>query len=78
MGEHNKWTLSELLGLPDWELTALEAEGIIGYAPINPRGVQRPSLDEQVRQGRLQRYESDYREQIEQEYGIDTSAPPTG
>lgn len=73
MGEHNKWAFMELLGLSEEQITALEAEGIIGYAPTDPRGVQRPSLDEQVRQGRLQRYETDFREQIAKEYGIDTT-----
>ena len=73
MGEHNKWVLMELLGHSEEQIAALEAEGIIGYAPTDPRGVQRPSLDEQVRQGRLQRYETDFREQIAREYGTDTS-----
>ena len=45
-------------------MTALEEAGIIGYGPTNPRPVQRPSLDEQVRQGRMQRYETDYEEQV--------------
>jgi crotonobetainyl-CoA:carnitine CoA-transferase CaiB-like acyl-CoA transferase len=74
MGEHNQWALAELLGQSKDEIEALEAAGIIGYAPTDPRGVQRPSLDEQVRQGRLQRYEPDFREQIAREY--DTGALP--
>ena len=39
-------------------------QGIIGYAPDDPRPVQRPSLDEQVRQGRMLRYETDFQEQV--------------
>jgi benzylsuccinate CoA-transferase BbsF subunit len=50
MGEHNKVVLSQLLGHPAEELAALEAEGVIGYAPTNPRPVRRPSPEEQVRQ----------------------------
>jgi benzylsuccinate CoA-transferase BbsF subunit len=73
MGEHNKWALMELLGHSAEQIAALEDKGIIGYAPTDPRGVQRPSLDEQVRQGRLQRYETDFREQIAREYRTDTS-----
>ena len=68
MGEHNQLVLAEILGYTDSDLEALEAEGVIGYAPTNPVGVQRPSLDEQVRQGRLQRYESDYAETVAREY----------
>ncbi len=68
MGEHNRLVLYEVLGYTDADLEGLEAEGVIGYAPTNPVGVQRPSLDEQVRQGRLQRYESDYAETVAREY----------
>ena len=64
MGEHNSLVLSKLLGKTAEELAALEASGIIGYAPTDPRPVQRPSLDEQVRQGRMQRYETDFEEQV--------------
>ena len=64
MGEHNDGVLRELLGLSDEEMDRLEGEGIIGYAPDDPRPVQRPSLDEQVRQGRMSRYETDFQEQV--------------
>ena len=64
MGEHNSLVISELLGRTSGELAALEEAGIIGYGPTNPRPVQRPSLDEQVRQGRMQRYETDFQEQV--------------
>ena len=64
MGEHNFLVLSELLGKTAEELAALEEAGIIGYGPTDPRPVQRPSLDEQVRQGRMQRYETDFQEQV--------------
>ena len=45
-------------------LRGLEEEGVIGYSPDDPRPVQRPPLDEQVRQGRMLRYETDFREQV--------------
>ena len=64
MGELNSLILSELLGKNGDELAALEEAGIVGYGPTNPRPVQRPSLDEQVRQGRMQRYETDFEEQV--------------
>lgn len=68
MGEHNRLVLSGLLGHSDEELAALEKEGVIGYSPSNPRPVQRPSLEEQVRQGRMQRFETDFAEQVESYY----------
>ena len=64
MGEHNDFALRELLGLTAAEVERLEADGVIGYAPSYPRPVQRPSLDEQVRQGRMLRYETDFQAQV--------------
>ena len=64
MGEHNHLVLRELLGMTASEVSALEEKGVIGYAPADPRPVRRPSLDEQVRQGRMQRYETDFQEQV--------------
>ena len=64
MGEHNNLVLSGLLGKTAEEMAELEEAGIIGYGPTNPRPVERPSLDEQVRQGRMQRYETDFGEQV--------------
>ena len=69
MGEHNRAILAGLLGHSEADLARWEAEGVIGYVPANPSGTRRPSLDEQVRQGRLQRYETDFREQISRVYG---------
>ena len=73
MGEHNDYVLQELLGMDREEVQELEQRGVIGYAPDDPRPVQRPSLDEQVRQGRMLRYETDFREQVERAY-----PPPSG
>ena len=71
MGEHNQTLLGELLGKTDAQVAELAATDIIGFAPLTPRGVRRPSLDEQVRQGRMQRYETDYAEQIWRRFGIE-------
>ena len=68
MGEHNDFVLRELLGLADSDVARLESEGIIGRAPADPRPVQRPSLEEQVRQGRMLRYETDFQEQVAAAY----------
>ena len=64
MGEHNSLILGELMGKTAEEMTDFEKTGIIGYGPKDPRPVQRPSLDEQVRQGRMQRYEADFEQQV--------------
>ena len=71
MGQHNRDILAALLGRTDGEIGALEEAQVIGYSPLSPRGVRRPSLDEQVRQGRMQRYETDYAERVRQWFGAD-------
>lgn len=68
MGEHNDFVLRELLGLTDSEVARLESEGVIASTPADPRPVQRPPLDEQVRQGRMLRYETDFQEQVAAAY----------
>ena len=73
MGEHNDLVLRELLGMSKAEVEELEEQGVIGYAPDDPRPVQRPSLDEQVRQGRMLRYEEDFYRQVAETY-----PPPVG
>ena len=70
MGQHNRELLAELLGRTDDEIAGLEEANVIGYSPLSPRGVRRPSLDEQVRQGRMQRYETDYTERVREWFGI--------
>ena len=68
MGEHNDFVLRELLGLTDSEVARLESEGVIASAPADPRPVQRPPLEEQVRQGRMLRYETDFQERVAAAY----------
>ena len=72
MGEHNDLVFRDLLGMSASEVQGLQANGVIGYSPDDPRPVQRPSLDEQVRQGRMLRYETDFQDQVKLAY------PPTG
>ncbi len=68
MGEHNEFVFGELLGLSVEQIADLEEKGVIGHAPDDPRPVQRPSLDEQVRQGRMLRYETDFQGQVSEGY----------
>jgi crotonobetainyl-CoA:carnitine CoA-transferase CaiB-like acyl-CoA transferase len=74
MGEHNRWVLCELLGRTEREFLALEESGVIGYAPAEARPVVPPPPEEQVRQGRMLRYESDFPEQVAREYGTSPTA----
>jgi len=71
MGEDNQYVLGQLLSRSAEQLSDLESRGVIGYAPADPRPVERPSLDEQVRQGRMQRYETDFQEQVAGFFGVE-------
>ena len=68
LGEHNRLLLCDLLGLSQEDFAGLEEEGVIGSRPTEPRPVQRPPLEEQVRQGRMQRFETDFQEQVTKYY----------
>ena len=70
MGEPNRIVLGELLCRTEEELSSLEAQGVIGYGPVDPKPVHRLSPEEQVRQGRMQRYEVDFQEQVAGYFGI--------
>ena len=68
MGEHNHSVLGDLLGITESEISSLAKSGVIGTAPDDPRPVRRPSLEEQVRQGRMLRFEDDFGEQVAKSY----------
>ena len=69
MGHHNRMVLCELLGQTEAEFAALESEGVIGYAPAQPTPVRSPNPEEQVRQGRMRRYDATYKRRVEEEFG---------
>ena len=68
MGQHNGLVLMDLLGKTEDEKAGLEEAQVIGYAPANPAPVSRPSPEEQVRLGRMQRYDTDYQQRVAEAY----------
>ena len=71
MGENNEFILKELLGKTDEEFDELVVTQIIGNEPTQGTAVRAPDPDEQLRQGRMQRYDSDFKQKISQFYGTD-------
>jgi benzylsuccinate CoA-transferase BbsF subunit len=71
MGENNEFILKELLGKTDEEFDALVATQIIGSKPTQGTAVRAPDPNEQLRQGRMQRYDSDFKQRISEFYGTD-------
>lgn len=68
MGQHNRLVLMDLLGKTEAQMSDLESSEVIGYAPANPAPVSRPSPEEQVRLGRMQRYDLDYQQRVAEAY----------
>ena len=71
MGENNEFILKELLGKTDEEFDVLVATQIIGSKPTQGTAVRAPDPNEQLRQGRMQRYDSDFKQKISEFYGTD-------
>jgi len=69
MGENNEFILKELLGKTDEEFDELVATQIIGSKPTQGTAVRAPDPNEQLRQGRMQRYDSDFKQKISEFYG---------
>ena len=68
MGQHNRLVLMDLLGKTEADMAQLETAQVIGYAPTSPVPVSRPSPEEQVRLGRMQRYDEDYQKWVAEAY----------
>ena len=68
MGQHNRLVLMDLLGKTEAGMVELETAQVIGYAPASPAPVSRPSPEEQVRLGRMQRYDEDYQQRVAEAY----------
>lgn len=65
LGQHNRFVLSDMLGLPDSQVDGMEAEGAIGDGPVSQRKPPTVSLDDQKRQGRILMYDDDFKEQLD-------------
>jgi hypothetical protein len=69
LGQHNLWTLSEVLGRTADDVAALEEEGVIGTAPVNARPPAVALPEALLRQGRIVRREADFKEQVRSYFG---------
>jgi len=68
MGQDNEVILKHLLGKTDQEFNELISTQIIGFEPTQGTPVRAPDPNEQLRQGRMQRYDSDFRQKISEFY----------
>ncbi|HAL46714.1 MAG: hypothetical protein CL694_04670 [Chloroflexi bacterium] len=72
LGEHNRWTLAEVLGKTEAQVADLEQAGIIGYAPVNHSPPPAPIPETLIRQGRAIGHEPDFKEQVRGAFSPDS------
>ena len=63
-GQHNRWTLSDLLGVPAPEIQSLERDGAIADAPQSGEPSPTMPMDELVTRGRMSRWDPDYKDKL--------------
>ena len=63
-GEHNRWTLTQLLGVAESEADALEQAGTIAGAPQSGEPSPTAPMDELVARGRMSGWDPDYKEKL--------------
>jgi crotonobetainyl-CoA:carnitine CoA-transferase CaiB-like acyl-CoA transferase len=69
LGEHNRQVIVDLLGWPERELETLEAEGAIGWLPVDYSRPNPVALDVLLNQGRIATYDPEFRERIARAFG---------
>ncbi len=70
LGEHNRWTLAEVLGRTESQIAELERSGVIGNAPVNHTPVPPITAETQILQGKAIAHDPDFKEQIRESFGI--------
>ena len=68
LGQHNRFVLSDIMGMSPAQVEAMEARGAIGTAPPSPRPARIVSVEEQLRRGQIIAHDSDYRENLARGY----------
>ena len=64
LGEHNETVLAGLLGLDNARIGAMTESGVIGTTPANPRASRQSTNETLLSQGRIVRWEPDFKEQV--------------
>ena len=68
LGRHNRFVLSEIMGVSPAQVEAMEERGAIGTAPPNPRPPRIVSIEEQLRRGQIIAHDPGHRENLAQHY----------
>ena len=68
LGRHNRFVLSDIMGMSPAQVTAMEERGAIGTAPPNPRTPRIVSIDEQLRRGQIVSQDPEHRDNLAKHY----------
>ena len=68
LGEHNDTVLADLLGLDNARIAAMTESGVIGTTPANPRASRQSTNETLLSQGRIVRWEPDFKEQVRRRF----------
>ena len=70
LGQHNRFVLSKLMGANAQQVEAMEARGVIGNAPPNPRPPRIVPVGEQIRRGQIISHDPDHRGNLSKHYPV--------
>ena len=70
LGQHNRFVLSELMGANAQQVEAMEARGVIGNAPPNPRPPRIVPVGEQIHRGQIISHDPDHRGNLSKHYPV--------
>lgn len=68
LGQHNRFVLCEIMGMPTQQAEALEANGAIGTEPTPQRPPRIVPVEEQQRRGQIIGWDQHYQQRLAQEY----------
>ena len=68
LGQHNRFVLSEIMGVSSAQVEAMEERRAIGTAPPNPRAPRIVPIEEQLRRGQIIAHDPEHREHIARHY----------
>ncbi len=68
LGEHNSFVLSDVIGVPDSQIAAMESRNAIGTAPPNPRTPRILTVQEQLKRGQILSNDQDYKLNLARQY----------
>ena len=68
LGQHNRFVLSDIMGVSPRRIEEMQARGAIGTAPPSPRPARIVSIEEQLRRGQIISHDPNHRDNLARHY----------